>query len=89
MQGIRALGSLLLSVAAIVFILIPLLLAGYNPVLVSIGIAGAILAVVLIGTHGITPTSLLATLGTFSAVIITSLMTPYRDWETFVTGKHS
>lgn len=73
-QGARALLSLLVSVAAIVFVLVPALLAGYDPVLVSVGIAGVILAVVLFGTHGFTPRAWMAFVGTFSAVVITGVI---------------
>ncbi len=70
-QGLRALGSLAVSIGAIVFILIPTLLAGYDPVLASFAIAGFILAAVLFGTHGLNPVSSIAFLGTFSAVLLT------------------
>ena len=73
-QGVRALASLALSIAAIVFILIPALLAGYDPALSSLAIAGLILAVVLFGTHGINPRSLSAFGGTFTAVLLTVLI---------------
>lgn len=73
-QGVRALVSLGGSVAAILFLLVPALLAGYNPVLVSVVIAGAILALVLFGTHGINPRSTIAFVGTFGSVIITGLI---------------
>lgn len=73
-QGVRALLSLGGSVAAIFFLLVPALLAGYNPVWASVTIAGAILALVLFGTHGINPRSVIAFVGTFSAVIITGLI---------------
>jgi len=74
MQGVRALVSLALSIAAIIFFLVPALLAGYNPALVSLVIAGLILAIVLFFTHGVNPRSLIAFGGTFSAVMITCLM---------------
>ena len=70
-QGARALLSLLASVGAIIFVLVPALLAGYNPALASLLIAGAILAFALFGTHGINPRSTIAFLGTFTAVMIT------------------
>lgn len=71
MQGVRALLSLGLSIAAILFVLVPALLAGYSPAFVSLGVAGAILALVLFGTHGINPRSVTAFLGTFSSVLLT------------------
>jgi len=70
-QGVRALGSLSLSVGAILFVLVPLLLAGYNPAWVSLLVAGVILAVVLFGTHGFKPHVTIAFAGTWSAVLVT------------------
>lgn len=73
-QGMRALLSLGVSVAAIFFLLVPALLAGWNPALASVGIAGAILSLVFFGTHGITPRSTIAFFGTFAAVIATGVI---------------
>lgn len=71
MQGVRALLSLALSVGAIIFVLVPALLTGFNPALASLGIAGVILALALFGTHGINAQSLSAFGGTFIAVFLT------------------
>lgn len=73
-QGARALLSLALSIAAIIFLLVPALLVGWNPALASLLIAGFILAVVLFLTHGINPRSVSAFLGTWTAVLITCLI---------------
>jgi len=73
-QGVRALLSLALSVGAIIFLLIPALLAGYEPVLASFMIASLILAIVLFGTHGLNAMATLAFVGTFSAVLCTSVI---------------
>lgn len=73
-QGMLALLSLGLSIGAIFFLLIPALLAGYNPALASLAIASVILAVVLFLTHGINPRSVIAFAGTFLAVLLTCLM---------------
>lgn len=70
-QGARALVSLLLSIGAILFMLIPALLAGYPPAWTSLGIAALILALVLFLTHGINPRSVIAFVGTTSAVALT------------------
>lgn len=77
LQGARALLSLGLSVAAILFVLIPALLAGYNPVLVSLAIAGVILAIVLFGTHGFKPHVIIAFAGTWSAVLATGALAAF------------
>lgn len=74
-QGARALISLVLSVAILFFILIPLLLAGYSPVLVSTLVAGPMLAIMLFMTHGVHARVWIAFFGTFGAVVATSGLT--------------
>ncbi len=71
LQGIRALLSLGLSFAAIIFLLIPALLKGYSPTLVSLAIAGLVLSATLFFTHGVKPRVVIAFLGTFGAVAVT------------------
>jgi uncharacterized membrane protein len=73
-QGMRALLSLGLSILAILFLLVPALLAGYEPALVSLGIAGVILAASLFLTHGFNPRVTIAFAGTFGAVGVTCLL---------------
>ena len=73
-QGMRALLSLVLSIVAIVFLLVPALLAGYEPALASLVIAGLILALSLFLTHGIKPRVVIAFVGTFGAVGVTCLL---------------
>jgi uncharacterized membrane protein len=74
MHGFRAILSLGLSVCIIFFALVPLLLAGKSPVLVSVFIAGLILASALFLTHGLNSRSLVAFLGTFGAVLVTGIL---------------
>jgi len=73
-QGIRALVSLGISLAAIVYLLVPALLAGYSPALASLVISAGILAVILFFTHGIRPHVVIAFLGTITAVAATCLI---------------
>jgi len=73
-QGFRALVSLLASIFAILFLLVPALLAGYPPVLSSVGIAGIVLALILFVTHGVNARTTIAFFGTFSAVFVTGLV---------------
>lgn len=73
-QGARALLSLGLSIVAILFLLVPALLAGYEPALVSLLIAGVILGLSLFLTHGIKPRVVIAFVGTFGAVGVTCLI---------------
>ena len=73
-QGVRALLSLALSIAAILFVLVPALLAGYDATLTTVGISAVILAVALFGTHGVNPRSVIAFGGTYGAVLVTALV---------------
>lgn len=73
-QGVRALLSLIGSIGAIFFLLIPALLAGYDPALTSVAIAGVVMIFVLFGTHGVNPRTIIAFVGTYSAVIITGII---------------
>lgn len=73
-QGVRALLSLGGSIAAIFFLLIPALLAGYDPAITSVLIAGIVMVFVLFGTHGINPRTTIAFVGTYSAVIVTGII---------------
>jgi uncharacterized membrane protein len=84
MQGVRAVLSLGLSVAAILFVLIPALKLGYSPALVSLGIAGVILAVTLFFTHGFKSRVVVTFLGTFGAVFITCVIAwIWVEWMRF------
>ena len=73
-HGVRALVSLAISIAAIFFILVPALLAGYNAALTTVGVAAIVMAVVLFGTHGFNPRSIIAFFGTFGTVAITGVI---------------
>lgn len=73
-QGGRALIALFLSIIGIVFVLLPALLAGYDPILMSLLISGVILALALFGTHGFSALSVIAYSGTVAAVLATSVI---------------
>lgn len=73
-QAVRALVSLLGSIAAILFLLVPALLAGYDPALTTVAVAGVVMAFVLFGTHGFTPITIIAFGGVFAAVIFTGIL---------------
>lgn len=73
-QGIRAIFSLGLSIVAILFLLVPALLAGYDPALASFAIAAVILALTLFLTHGFGVYVRIAYFGTMAAVAVTCLV---------------
>lgn len=72
-QGIRGLGSLIGSFLLILFVLLPGILAGYSPILVSIGVASLIIVIGSYITHGFNKTTSAAVLGMILTVIITGL----------------
>ncbi len=83
-QGVRAIISLGISIAAIIFLLIPALLAGYSPAWTSLGISGLILSFTLFFTHGIKPRVVITFLGTFSAVFVTCFIAwIWVEWMRF------
>ncbi len=88
-HGVRALLSLLVSVCIIFLVLVPLLLKGYSPVLVSVLVAGPILASALFLTHGFNARALIAFLGTFGAVVITGFLATLWVGLAHLTGLSS
>ncbi len=70
-HGVRALIGLGASIGIIFVVLVPLLLNGYPPVLVSIVVACPMLAITLFTTHGLKSRSVIAFLGTMGAIVVT------------------
>ncbi len=80
-QGVRALLSLGFSILAILWLLIPALLAGYDPALASFALAAIILGVTLFVTHGVKLHVCIAYAGTMLAVAITCFIAWFSvDW---------
>jgi uncharacterized membrane protein len=73
-QGLRSLLSLAGSFFVIIYVLVPTLLKGYHPVLVSMTIASVILFLAIYLTHGFNRESTVAFSGTVIAVILTGIL---------------
>jgi len=73
-QGVRSLMALVGSFIAIFYVLLPGLLAGWNPLVVSFLVASAILAAAIFFTHGFNRESLVAYSGTMMAVLLTGIL---------------
>ena len=73
-QGIRGLATLAGSLVLIIYVLIPSLLHGFSPVLLSMGVASLIIIVGSYITHGFNKTTSSAVLGMIVTVIITGLL---------------
>ena len=87
LEGARSLLALGVSIAVIVTILIPALVAGYNPLIVSSIVGSLILAVAIYSTHGLNMHSTIALAGTVGAVIVTSILAFFASSGTALTGK--
>jgi uncharacterized membrane protein len=73
-QGVRSILSLAGSFFVILYILLPGILRGAPPVLMSIGVAGIVLVIALYSTHGWRRTTHAAFLGTIATVSLTGLL---------------
>lgn len=83
-QGVRAVFSLGLSILAILFVLVPALMAGYSPALVSLGAAAVILSLTLFLTHGFKPRVVVTFFGTMGAVTLTCVIAyVWVEWMRF------
>jgi uncharacterized membrane protein len=85
-QGLRSLFSLAGSFLVIAYILLPLLIKGYSPILVSIVVATIILFFAIYFTHGFNRESSVAFSGTIIAVILTGLLAVFSVWIMNLTG---
>ena len=73
-QGLRSLVSLAGSFLVILYVLLPLLLQGFNPVLVSVVIGALILFVAIFFTHGFSMRSGIAFSGTVLSIGLTGIL---------------
>lgn len=85
-KGAFALLSLGLSIAAIFFVLFPLIKKGYNPILLTLAIASVITILVLPIITGWSRKTLVAVFGTLSGIAIATLLALLMGWLTKTTG---
>lgn len=72
-QGVRGLASLLGSLILIFYVLLPSILGGYSPILVSIGVSSLIILAGSYITHGFNRTTSSAVLGMLITVVATGI----------------
>lgn len=85
-QGLRGLASLIGSLALIFYILIPGLLNGFDPVMLSIGVASLIIVIGSYVTHGFNRTTTTAVIGMIITVIISGILSFLAVRMTHLTG---
>jgi uncharacterized membrane protein len=86
MQGIRGLLSLIISLVLITFVLIPGMLKGYSPILVSLVVSSVIIVLGSYITHGFNRTTSAAVLGMIGAVVITGILSYVAVHTTHLSG---
>ena len=85
-QGLRSLVALGGSFFAIFYVLLPGLVAGYNPLVLSTLVAAGVLFAAIFFTHGFNRESCVAYGGTMLAVFITGLLAVIAVTQTKLTG---
>lgn len=85
-QGVRSLLALIGSFFAIIFILIPGILNGWNPLLASFLVAGLILFAAIFFTHGFNRESAVAYSGTMIAVLLSGIFAVFAVYITSLSG---
>ena len=73
-RGVRSLVALALSLALAIRVLIPLLLAGWNPLALAIGLGATVTVVSFVLTQGLTRTTTSAIAGTMAGLAITGIL---------------
>jgi len=71
-RGLRSLLALALTLGVVAKIVVPLLLAGWEPVSLAVGAGAAVTLATILLTEGVRPASLAAAGGTFAALALTA-----------------
>jgi uncharacterized membrane protein len=85
-QGIRGLVSLLGSFLLILFVLLPGVLHGYPPLLVTVGVSSLVIIVGSYVTHGFTRSTTAAVIGMVATVSITGMLAYWSVYFTKLSG---
>ena len=73
-KGLKSIITLFLTGIAIVKILLPMILKGYDPILISLGICAAVTTITLIIISGFNKKTLCAIVGTTGGVVVAGIM---------------
>lgn len=85
-KGLRAIGGLFASGLAMLFILIPALAKGYNPLLISLIISALVTLVTFLIIGGISKKAVSGTIGTFGGLLACGLLALYFNRLLHFTG---
>jgi uncharacterized membrane protein len=85
-KGVKSMLSLVTTMCIIIFVLLPLTLKGYNPVIVASLIAVPLLFSVMFLTHGRSRVTYSAMLGCFISIIVTIIISYITITKAKITG---
>lgn len=85
-NGLKSLISLVVMVGMILFLYIPGIIKGYNPVLLSISISSVSIAIALVIISGFNKKSLVAILGTIGGVVVAGILAMIFGNLSMLTG---
>jgi uncharacterized membrane protein len=74
LRGARSLVALAFTLAVVVKVVVPLLLRGFDPILLAVGAGSVVTVITLLLTEGRTRVTVAATLGTFGALGLTAVL---------------
>lgn len=75
LKGVKSIITLLITAFAVLKVMLPLILKGYNPIYLSIGISVVVIAISLIIISGFNKKALAAIIGTSGGVLIAGIIT--------------
>lgn len=85
-QGLRGLLSLAGSLLVIVFVLLPGIIHGFSPLLMSVVVSSLIIVLGSYVTHGFNKTTSSAVIGMIATVIVTGIMAYFAVYKSYLTG---
>ncbi len=88
-QGVRGLVALIGSILLIFFVLVPSILHGYSPILVTIGVSSLIIVLGSYVTHGFNKTTSSAVVGMIVTVLFTGFLAYYAVGMSGLSGFES
>ncbi|MGO1470583.1 MAG: YibE/F family protein [Tissierella sp.] len=89
LKGLKAIISLALTMASILYILLPAILKGANPIPISIMISIGVTIITIFLIGGINKKSISTIIGTISGVVIAGLISYYIGTKIKLTGLHA
>lgn len=85
-KGIRSLASLAISIALLFFVLVPLLLSGVDPLLVTVLCGLGVLSLSIFLTHGLNYQSFVSFAGSFGSILVALVLILIVNEYSLLTG---